>query len=185
MSNDCFDRLQAAREELADIRAKLGSAERRAGECHADASHYASHCALLVAENESLRQQLAASDAALIESRANDREAMRQLAEAQARTAEIESELSQCQQDRRREHDLRVRLAGENEELERVQGVLVESAQGLLMDVQDLINESEGVAGFHLNGDVAPWGELLSGGRFERLGNMDAVRAALAEAKKG
>ena len=32
-------------------------------------------------ENESLRQQLAASDAALLESRANDREAMRQLAE--------------------------------------------------------------------------------------------------------
>lgn len=62
--------------------------------------------------------------------------------------------------------------------------VLVESAQGLLMDVQDLINESEGVAGFHLNGDVAPWDELLSGGRFERLISMDAARAALAAVQK-
>lgn len=42
------------------------------------------------AENATLRQQLAASDAALIESRANDREAMRQLTEAQARIAELE-----------------------------------------------------------------------------------------------
>lgn len=33
--------------------------------------------------------------------------------------------------------------------------------------VQDLINNSYGVAGLHLNGDVAPWDELLEGGRFE------------------
>lgn len=45
------------------------------------------------AENATLRQQLAASDAALIESRANDCEAMRQLAEAQARIAELSAML--------------------------------------------------------------------------------------------
>ena len=33
--------------------------------------------------------------------------------------------------------------------------------------VNDLINESYGVAGLHLNGDVAYWDELLAGGRFE------------------
>lgn len=33
--------------------------------------------------------------------------------------------------------------------------------------VQALINESAGVAGLHLNGDVAPWSELRSGGAFE------------------
>ena len=33
--------------------------------------------------------------------------------------------------------------------------------------VKTLINESYGVAGLHLNGDVAPWDELLEGGKFE------------------
>ena len=33
--------------------------------------------------------------------------------------------------------------------------------------VNDLINNSYGIAGLHLNGDVAPWNELLRGGRFE------------------
>lgn len=33
--------------------------------------------------------------------------------------------------------------------------------------VIDLINESHGVAGLHMNGDVAPWDELRTGGRFE------------------
>lgn len=30
-----------------------------------------------------------------------------------------------------------------------------------------LMHESEGVYGLHLNGDVAPWGDLEKGGRFE------------------
>jgi len=33
--------------------------------------------------------------------------------------------------------------------------------------VCDLIGESEGVTGLHLNGDIATWGELLRGGAFE------------------
>jgi regulator of replication initiation timing len=33
--------------------------------------------------------------------------------------------------------------------------------------VGGLIDESEGVYGLHLNGDEAPWDELLPGGRFE------------------
>ena len=33
--------------------------------------------------------------------------------------------------------------------------------------VSALIKESYGVAGLHLDGDVAPWGDLLAGGRFE------------------
>ena len=34
-------------------------------------------------------------------------------------------------------------------------------------DLVALIDDSHGVAGLHLNGDVAPWDELLAGGRFE------------------
>jgi hypothetical protein len=36
-----------------------------------------------------------------------------------------------------------------------------------LQAVSDLINGSYGVSGLHLNGDIAPWEELLEGGRFE------------------
>ena len=43
----------------------------------------------------------------------------------------------------------------------------LEKMQKGLDAVQDLINNSYGVAGLHLNGDVAPWDELLEGGRFE------------------
>ena len=47
-----------------------------------------------------------------------------------------------------------------------IEGELEEMQKGLDA-VQDLINNSYGVAGLHLNGDVAPWDELLEGGRFE------------------
>lgn len=33
--------------------------------------------------------------------------------------------------------------------------------------VADLIDNSTGVEGLHLNGDIAPWNELRRGGRFE------------------
>ncbi len=33
--------------------------------------------------------------------------------------------------------------------------------------VRDLIDDSDGVGGLHLNGDFAPWSELQRGGRFE------------------
>lgn len=36
-----------------------------------------------------------------------------------------------------------------------------------LQAIADLIADSYGVAGLHLNGDVAPWAELRTGGRFE------------------
>lgn len=33
--------------------------------------------------------------------------------------------------------------------------------------VQSLIAESRGVEGLHLNGDIAEWGDLLAGGKYE------------------
>ncbi|MAH46987.1 hypothetical protein CMI37_14260 [Candidatus Pacearchaeota archaeon] len=36
-----------------------------------------------------------------------------------------------------------------------------------IADVSDLIDESTGVAGLHLNGEDAPWSDLLKGGRYE------------------
>ena len=49
--------------------------------------------------------------------------------------------------------------------------------------VRNLISNSEGVAGLHLNGDVAPWDELMEGGEYEAwLGALDAVSAEREEA---
>lgn len=43
-------------------------------------------------------------------------------------------------------------------------------------DLMELVEYSTGVAGLHLNGDLAPWDELLAGGRFEGwLGSFGEV----------
>lgn len=47
-----------------------------------------------------------------------------------------------------------------------------EELTALAREVWDLVAESQGVAGLHLNGDIAPWEELLPGGRFERLSSL-------------
>lgn len=44
-----------------------------------------------------------------------------------------------------------------------------EAKDKALQEVVDLISESSGVYGLHLNGDPSPWEELEMGGRFERL----------------
>lgn len=41
------------------------------------------------------------------------------------------------------------------------------SMRHCLNSVSDLIDNSDGVAGLHQNGDIAEWGELREGGRFE------------------
>ncbi|MDU7523505.1 MAG: hypothetical protein E7K72_19325 [Roseomonas mucosa] len=55
------------------------------------------------------------------------------------------------------------------------------AARDALTAIDNLIAESHGVAGLHLNGDMAPWDELLAGGRFEDwLLPLEALRSALA-----
>lgn len=55
--------------------------------------------------------------------------------------------------------------------LERLAGELATLRQ-LAEEILALVSESTGVAGLHLNGDIAPWDELLPGGRFERLTSL-------------
>jgi predicted nuclease with TOPRIM domain len=51
-----------------------------------------------------------------------------------------------------------------------------------LMAVDGLISESRGVDGLHLNGDVALWEDLRTGGVYEEwLRDYDAALAALKE----
>lgn len=50
-----------------------------------------------------------------------------------------------------------------------------------LKSVADLVGESGGVYGLHLNGDLCPWGDLLEGGRFEEW----LINFSLAAAQHG
>lgn len=60
---------------------------------------------------------------------------------------------------------------------------LLEAAISVLGDIEGLIHESTGVCGLHLNGEIAPWSELLAGGRFEDwLGSLETLREAIAKA---
>lgn len=61
---------------------------------------------------------------------------------------------------------------------------LLNALKGLFEDVTGLINESYRVAGFHHNDDVAGWGELEAGGRFERLTHLPIAQDAIAAAEK-
>ena len=57
-----------------------------------------------------------------------------------------------------------------------------EVKQAALQEFVDLMSESYGLTGFHLNGDVAPWSELEEGGRFERLTSLNNALAIKPDA---
>lgn len=68
-------------------------------------------------------------------------------------------------------------------ELIRQRDELLAALRGLVGDVQGLMEESEGVACLHRNGDVAPWSELDAGGRYERLTHLPEAIAAITKAE--
>lgn len=82
----------------------------------------------------------------------------------------------------------RLRKAGVNRDLaERIEAFLLTDttprdtltglALSLVQDIDELIGNSEGVAGLHMNGDVAPWSSLTEGGEFGSwLGSFDRLR---------
>ncbi len=60
----------------------------------------------------------------------------------------------------------RERIARLESDLAAARKALEEKDDGLRA-VEDLIDNSDGVIGLHLNGDTAPWDELRTGGRFQ------------------
>lgn len=63
---------------------------------------------------------------------------------------------------------------------------LVECLRGLVDAIDSLMEDSIGVVGLHMNGDVATWGELTSGGGYEQwLIALEPARAALSRAQEG
>ena len=90
----------------------------------------------------------------------------------EAKRRDLEKAAAQLEDAQGEIRDLRATEAGLRER--------VKALEFGLSEVETLMNESEGVAGLHLNGDVAPWSELRSGGRFEEwLLGFDEARALL------
>ena len=56
---------------------------------------------------------------------------------------------------------------------------LIQALCELVDEINTLIGESQGVAGFHLNGDIAFWEDLLVGGRAESLIAFDKAKKLL------
>ena len=54
-----------------------------------------------------------------------------------------------------------------------LKGDAIRALEELRQEIRDLVAESVGVTGLHRNGDIALWDELLPGGEFERLTNME------------
>lgn len=75
------------------------------------------------------------------------------------------------------------KLSGRVQMLERQRGKLLGALDGMLTDIHSLMAESYGVAGLHLNGDVATWDELSEGGRFEWLMHISEARTVVEEVK--
>lgn len=60
---------------------------------------------------------------------------------------------------------------------------LLKALNGLCDAIDDLIANSHGVTGLHLNGDVAPWESLIEGGQFEPwLLALSDARATISSA---
>lgn len=79
----------------------------------------------------------------------------------------------------------RKRAAGRNYARKRIEQLEAEleaaraAGAALVASVDALIADSDGVYGLHLNGDVAHWGELVTGGEFENwLKALDVARGA-------
>lgn len=62
---------------------------------------------------------------------------------------------------------------------------VIETAGIALQEVQDLIHESRGIYGMHMNGDESPWIELEQGGRFERLCTLPDALSDIEQYQKG
>jgi len=59
-----------------------------------------------------------------------------------------------------------------------------EKLRGLLQRVIDVVYESEGVSGYHLNGDIASWGEFEVFNEIEQALNMTKLLLSLENAVK-
>lgn len=73
---------------------------------------------------------------------------------------------------------LTTELAAAKERAERMR----KRAAAVVKDIDILVENSRGVIGLHLNGDEAPWTDLLAGGKYEDwLVSVELLRAALTE----
>ena len=63
---------------------------------------------------------------------------------------------------------------------------ILEALKMLTYSLEDLIQNSDGVAGLHQNGDIASWNDITLGGRFEGwLMAFDEAKELLEKLENG
>ncbi|WP_273830377.1 hypothetical protein [Serratia bockelmannii] len=85
----------------------------------------------------------------------------------------------------RLEYNLGNAIVGEQEALQRVNGLAVENAEmrGVIDAAVGVANNSSGIAGWHLNGEIADWDEILPELNIETPATDAALAAIQAQAK--
>lgn len=68
-------------------------------------------------------------------------------------------------------------------DLEKAAPELLEALKELLSSVEELSAQSDGVAGYHLNGDLAEWADLMDDGAFYQVIDLKSARDAIAKAE--
>lgn len=63
--------------------------------------------------------------------------------------------------------------------------ILIDVIERIVSEFDELSAQSDGVAGYHLNGDIATWEEIKRGGRYECLGSIDYAAELIAKMKGG
>ncbi len=77
------------------------------------------------------------------------------------------------------DYDARILAAIQPDPDER-QAALAAAVIAALHDIDDLVANSDGVSGLHMNGDMAPWSEIMDGGAFGAwLQSVERLREAI------
>lgn len=61
---------------------------------------------------------------------------------------------------------------------------LYQALEDLTDEVQALMDDSDGVAGLHQNGDIASWSEICEGGQFPWLASHSEAEKVLKEIER-
>ena len=78
---------------------------------------------------------------------------------------ELKSEFTRLQAELEKTESKMLDYAADYDDVKKESAALqaqLDAANEWISAVTDIINHSDGVQGWHLNGDIAPWGDLLS-----------------------
>lgn len=149
------------------------------------------HCTCVPALRAEIKSLQADLERATNDATAMNKQFLNAVEEVQEKTKELEHEKVErlsieydCEFAECKMSEQAVEIKRLQDELERILAKCERLTKGIKA-VADLIEQSGGVYGLHLNGDPAPWSDLTTGGYFENwLIDFDDALQALADAER-